>query len=290
MNKNNYALIMAGGIGSRFWPVSRTEFPKQFIDFFGTGKTLIQSTYDRFLKICPPENIFIVTNEMYTSIIKEQLPDIQDNQILAEPIMRNTAPCVAYGSMKIAQINPDATIVVAPSDHTIANQDKFIAAIEQSLLAAANNDCLITLGIQPSRPDTGYGYIQYTDTVLPSDTDLRKVKLFTEKPNIDLAKSFLQSGDFYGMQGSLSGQHKRSIMLLKSIYLKCTKFFFREKRHIIHPMKQPLSVMLTSNALISPLILPSWKKQIMYMCCRQSLAGLTWVPGLLFMKWQKRIM
>lgn len=196
MNKNNYALIMAGGIGSRFWPVSRTEFPKQFIDFFGTGKTLIQSTYDRFLKICPPENIFIVTNELYTSIIKEQLPDIQDNQILAEPIMRNTAPCVAYGSMKIAQINPDATIVVAPSDHTIANQDKFIAAIEQSLTAAANNDCLITLGIQPSRPDTGYGYIQYTDTLLPSDPDLRKVKLFTEKPNIELAKSFLQSGDF----------------------------------------------------------------------------------------------
>ena len=154
---------MAGGIGSRFWPVSRTEFPKQFIDFFGTGKTLIQSTYERFLKVCPPENIFIVTNEIYTAIIKEQLPDIQDNQILAEPIMRNTAPCVAYGSMKIAQINPDATIVVAPSDHTIANQDKFIAAIEQSLAAAANNDCLITLGIQPSRPDTGYGYIQYTD-------------------------------------------------------------------------------------------------------------------------------
>ena len=196
MNKNNFALIMAGGIGSRFWPVSRTEFPKQFIDFFGTGKTLIQSTYDRFLRICPPENIFIVTNELYTAIIKEQLPGIQDNQILAEPIMRNTAPCVAYGSMKIAEINPDATIVVAPSDHTIANQDKFIAAIEQSLAAAASNDCLITLGIQPSRPDTGYGYIQYTDTELPTDPELHKVKLFTEKPNLELAKSFLQSGDF----------------------------------------------------------------------------------------------
>ena len=196
MNKNNYALIMAGGIGSRFWPVSRTEFPKQFIDFFGIGKTLIQSTYDRFLRICPPENIFIVTNELYTSIIKEQLPNIQDNQILAEPIMRNTAPCVAYGAMKIAEINPDATIVVAPSDHTIANLDKFIAAIEQSLIAAANNDCLITLGIQPSRPDTGYGYIQYTENSLPTDPEVYKVKLFTEKPNIDLATSFIQSGDF----------------------------------------------------------------------------------------------
>jgi mannose-1-phosphate guanylyltransferase len=106
MNKNNYALIMAGGVGSRFWPVSRTEYPKQFIDFFGVGKTLIQSTYDRFLRICPPENIFIVTNEIYTQIIKEQIPGISDNQILAEPIMRNTAPCISYGSMKIAQINP----------------------------------------------------------------------------------------------------------------------------------------------------------------------------------------
>ncbi len=196
MNKNNYALIMAGGIGSRFWPVSRTEYPKQFIDFFGIGKTLIQSTYERFLKICPPENIFIVTNEIYTSIIKTQLPDIQDNQIIAEPMMRNTAPCVGYGAMKIAAINPDATIVVAPSDHTIGDQDKFVAAIEKSLVSAAQNDCLITLGIQPSRPDTGYGYIQYTENSLPSDAEFFKVKLFTEKPNLELAKSFLQSGDF----------------------------------------------------------------------------------------------
>lgn len=196
MNKNNYALIMAGGVGSRFWPVSRTEYPKQFIDFFGIGKTLIQSTYDRFLKICPPENIFIVTNQIYTDIIKEQLPGIQDNQILAEPIMRNTAPCIAYGSMKIAELNPEATIVVAPSDHTIADQEKFIEAIEQSLKAASENDCLITLGIKPSRPDTGYGYIQYVDNSLPTDPKFHKVKLFTEKPNLELAKSFIQSGDF----------------------------------------------------------------------------------------------
>lgn len=187
---------MAGGVGSRFWPVSRTEFPKQFIDFFGVGKTLIQSTYERFLKVCPPENIFIVTNEIYTEIIKEQIPEISDNQILAEPIMRNTAPCISYGSMKIAQLNPDATIVVAPSDHTITNQEAFIEAIEQSLQAAAQNDVLITLGIKPSRPDTGYGYIQYVDSNLKTDAQFHKVKTFTEKPNLDLAKSFLQSGDF----------------------------------------------------------------------------------------------
>ncbi|WP_461790629.1 mannose-1-phosphate guanylyltransferase [Pedobacter sp.] len=196
MNKNKYALIMAGGVGSRFWPVSRTEFPKQFIDFFGIGKTLIQSTYERFLEICPPENIFIVTNEIYTDLIKEQLPDMMDNQILAEPMMRNTAPCIAYGAMKIAEINPEATIVVAPSDHTIANQAAFVKAIDKCMEVATGCECLITLGIKPNRPDTGYGYIQYADETLQADNDIHKVKTFTEKPNLELAKSFLQSGDF----------------------------------------------------------------------------------------------
>jgi len=196
MNKNNYALIMAGGIGSRFWPVSRIEHPKQFIDFFGVGKTLIQSTYDRFLTICPPENIFIVTNEIYVDLVKTQLPQLAGNQILAEPINRNTAPCVAYGSMKIAEINPDATIIVAPSDHTISNLKGFVSSLEQCLTAARENDCLITLGIKPTRPDTSYGYIQYVEDSLNSDESICKVKLFTEKPNLELAKSFLQSGDF----------------------------------------------------------------------------------------------
>lgn len=187
---------MAGGVGSRFWPVSRTAHPKQFIDFFGVGKTLIQSTYDRFLKICPPENIFIVTNKIYVDLIKEQIPVIRDNQILAEPMMRNTAPCVAYGAMKIAAINPDAVIIVAPSDHTIANQHAFILAIEQSLKVASAHDSLITLGIKPSRPDTGYGYIQYAAENLATCAPVYKVKLFTEKPGLDLARTFLQRGDF----------------------------------------------------------------------------------------------
>ncbi len=187
---------MAGGVGSRFWPVSRTEFPKQFIDFFGVGKTLIQSTYDRFLQICPPENIFIVTNDIYVDLVKEQIPSIGANQILAEPIMRNTAPCIAYGSMKIAELNPDAVIIVAPSDHTIANQQGFIDALNHSIQAAAHNNVLITLGIKPNRPDTGYGYIQYVDEVLPSDELIHKVKTFTEKPNLELAQTFVKSGDF----------------------------------------------------------------------------------------------
>jgi len=187
---------MAGGVGSRFWPVSRTEFPKQFIDFFGIGKTLIQSTYERFLNICLPENIFIVTNEIYVPLIKEQLPELSENQILGEPMMRNTAPCIAYGAMKITELNPDAVIVVAPSDHTIGNQPAFIKAIELAMEAAAKCNCLITLGIKPNRPDTGYGYIQYNDDTLANRDDIYKVKTFTEKPNLELAKSFLQSGDF----------------------------------------------------------------------------------------------
>lgn len=194
MNKNNYAIIMAGGIGSRFWPISRTSHPKQFIDILGTGKTLIQQTYDRFLKVCPPENIFIATNEIYSDLVKTQLPGIGDQQILTEPVMRNTAPCIAYGCFKIESINPDAVICVAPSDHLILDEPAFVSTIERSMETATGNDCLITLGIKPSRPDTGYGYIQFTDQTINSD--FHKVKTFTEKPSLDIAKSFIQSGDF----------------------------------------------------------------------------------------------
>jgi mannose-1-phosphate guanylyltransferase len=194
MNKNYYAIIMAGGIGSRFWPISRTSHPKQFIDILGTGKTLIQHTYDRFLKICPQENIYIVTNEIYSDLVKEQLKGIGDHQILTEPVMRNTAPCVAYGCFKIESQNPDAAIVVAPSDHLILDEAAFISTIEKSLQTVTANDCLITLGIKPSRPDTGYGYIQYTDKTINSD--FHKVKTFTEKPSLEIAKTFIQSGDF----------------------------------------------------------------------------------------------
>ncbi|WPU91131.1 mannose-1-phosphate guanylyltransferase [Mucilaginibacter sabulilitoris] len=194
MNKNNYAIIMAGGIGSRFWPISRSSHPKQFIDILGTGKTLIQNTYERFLKVCPQENIYIVTNENYTKLVKSQLPELTDQQILTEPVMRNTAPCVAYGCFKIERLNPNAVIVVAPSDQQILDEEAFVSAIDKSLQTAAENDCLITLGIKPSRPDTGYGYIQYTDQVIHHD--FHKVKTFTEKPTLEIAKTFLQSGDF----------------------------------------------------------------------------------------------
>jgi len=192
--KNFYALIMAGGIGSRFWPKSRTAYPKQFLDILGTGKTLIQQTYERFSKILPEENIFIVTNDGYRDLVKKQLPNISDNQILGEPVMRNTAPCIAYGCNKIHELNPEASIVVAPSDHLILNESAFIEAITKSLNTASRHDCLITLGIKPSRPDTGYGYIQFNTTVL--EDEYYKVKTFTEKPNAELAMTFVQSGEF----------------------------------------------------------------------------------------------
>jgi mannose-1-phosphate guanylyltransferase len=193
---------MAGGVGSRFWPMSKTAHPKQFMDVLGTGKTLIQLTFDRFTKILPAKNIYIVTNEIYKDMVLEQLPDITEKQVLCEPSRRNTAPCIAYANYKIREENEDAIIVVAPSDHIILKEDEFVNDIQSAMKAAAQNDWLITLGIRPSRPDTGYGYIQFKeDQVYPADDRLRKVKTFTEKPNLDIAKSFLASGDFLWNSG-----------------------------------------------------------------------------------------
>ena len=223
--KDYYAVIMAGGIGSRFWPVSRTGHPKQFIDILGTGKTLIQNTYERFLKIVPKENIYIVTNEGYVNLVKEQLPEMSEQQILGEPIMRNTAPCVAYACHKISKINPDAVIVVAPSDHLILDPERFILDITKSLETASKNSCLITLGIKPSRPDTGYGYIQFTSKTL--DNDFNKVKLFTEKPNIELARTFVQSGEFLWNAGIFVWS-ARSIIRSYENYLPEMNEIFKE--------------------------------------------------------------
>ena len=223
--KNYYALIMAGGIGSRFWPISRTAHPKQFIDILGTGKTLIQQTYDRFLKIVPKENIFILTNESYIQLVQEQLPDLDDSQILAEPIMRNTAPCIAYGSHKILKLNPEASIVVAPSDHLIMDSEEFTRCIKKSLETAATYDCLISLGIKPSRPDTGYGYIQYNTKKIGDDFFM--VKTFTEKPNKELAKTFVQSGDFLWNAGIFVWSVKSILNAFKK-YLPEMNDIFRE--------------------------------------------------------------
>lgn len=196
--KDNYCVIMGGGIGSRFWPFSRESYPKQFLDFFGTGRSLLQMTVDRFSKIIPIENIYIVTNEQYADLIKEQLPELQEKQILLEPARRNTAPCIAYAAYHIRACNPNANIVVAPSDHLILKEDVFLKDIQKGLEFVKNNNALVTLGIKPSRPETGYGYIQSSDTMLGEFT---KVKTFTEKPNLELAKVFYESGEFFWNSG-----------------------------------------------------------------------------------------
>lgn len=189
---------MSGGVGSRFWPYSRKEKPKQFLDFLGTGRSLIQQTFDRFKHIIPIENIFIVTNKDYFDLVQEQLPEINPKQVLLEPTRRNTAPCIAWASYHIKNINPNANIVVAPSDHMITKEIEFLDAIKRGLDYVSNNDHLLTLGITPNRPETGYGYIQVADQL---GDNLYKVKTFTEKPQLELAKVFLESGEFYWNSG-----------------------------------------------------------------------------------------
>ncbi len=197
-NNNNYCVIMSGGVGSRFWPFSREERPKQFLDFFGTGRSLLQTTFDRFEKLIPVENIYIVTNDSYAEITKKQLPKLLDKQILLEPLRRNTAPAIAYAAFHIFAKDPNANIVVAPSDHLILKEDIFLSEIERGLAFVEKNQCLLTLGITPSRPETGYGYIQESKEEIDG---IRKVKTFTEKPNIDLAKVFYESGEFVWNSG-----------------------------------------------------------------------------------------
>ena len=194
-----YVAIMAGGIGSRFWPKSRIKQPKQFLDILGVGKTLLQSTYERFCKIVPSDHIYIVTGEIYADLVKEQLPDIQDFQIVAEPMRRNTAPCVAYIAHKLQAKDPNAVFVVAPSDHLILETDTFVSVVKKAVDFAAQNDVLVTLGMKPTRPHTGYGYIQYDEDI--ETEGIYKVKTFTEKPSYDLAKTFLDSGDFLWNSG-----------------------------------------------------------------------------------------
>lgn len=205
-NSSYYPIIMAGGVGKRFWPLSKRSLPKQFLDILGKGQTLFQETYHRFSKICPPENILVVTNEDYVDLIREQVPAITESQILPEPVGRNTGPAVAFSAFRVQSMDPEGTLVVAPSDHYIKNEDLFEQRISAGLAAAATNESLITLGIQPTRADTGYGYIQMDDS--QASDDLRPVKTFTEKPNKELAEYFLSSGEFLWNAGIFIGHNK----------------------------------------------------------------------------------
>ncbi len=192
---NNYVAIMAGGIGSRFWPASRTSKPKQFLDIMGTGRSLLQMTYDRFLQLVPKEHIFIVTNQMYADLVKEHLPDLTPNQILCEPSRNNTAPCVAYTAFKLFALNPEANLIIAPSDHVILKEVAFLEQLKKALAFSAQEEVLLTLGITPTRPDTGYGYINYRLDVQPT-AGIFKVNAFREKPNRATAETYLAAGDY----------------------------------------------------------------------------------------------
>lgn len=195
---NRYCVIMCGGVGSRFWPYSRANAPKQFIDFFGTGRTLLQMSFDRTKGIVPAENVIILTNEQYAPLVQEQLPELDKSQILLEPARRNTAPCIAWAAYHIKAINPDAVIMVAPSDHLVLKEDEFKRCINNGFDFVSTHDALLTLGIKPSRPETGYGYIQIGDGV---ENNISHVKTFTEKPNLELAKVFLSTGEFFWNSG-----------------------------------------------------------------------------------------
>lgn len=197
-DNHRYCVIMCGGIGSRFWPYSRTDRPKQFIDFFGTGRSLLQMSYDRISPLVPKENIIIVTNSHYAPLVKEQLPELNDDQILLEPARRNTAPCIAWAAYHIAARDPQASMIVTPSDHLITRDAEFEKSIRLGFNFVEKHDALLTLGIKPTRPETGYGYIQIGQ---PVADDVLKVKTFTEKPDLDLAKVFVESGEFFWNSG-----------------------------------------------------------------------------------------
>ncbi|MBT0548900.1 mannose-1-phosphate guanylyltransferase [Riemerella anatipestifer] len=223
-NKNHYCVIMAGGIGSRFWPLSTQSYPKQFQDILGVGRTMIQQTYDRVSKLVSTENIFVITNKEYVSLTSEQLPNLPPQNIIGEPMMKNTAACNIYMANIISEQNPDAQIIVTPADHLILKEDRFLDKALLGLNIAAENDYLITLGITPTRPDTGYGYIQFVEE---KGMPLLKVKTFTEKPNLEIAKTFLEAGDFLWNAGIFIWSAK-SIIKAFSKHLPEMKHLFDE--------------------------------------------------------------
>lgn len=196
MGNNRYCIIMAGGIGSRFWPKSRQSMPKQFLDILGTGKSFIRHTFERFVPMVPAEHFLVVTNRKYKGLVLEHLPELSEEQVLCEPVGRNTAPCIAYAAYLLLAENPDAEMIVTPSDHLILNETDFRSIIGECLSFARANDALLTVGIKPTRPDTGYGYIQVSD-----DSPISKVKCFTEKPDLELAQTFLRCGEFFWNSG-----------------------------------------------------------------------------------------
>jgi len=229
MNKNHYVAIMAGGIGSRFWPMSRVAYPKQFLDILNTGKTLLQETHNRFKKFIPQENIFIVTSEEYVSIVKEQIPGFPSKNIVAEPSRKNTAPCIAYISYKLRELNNKGVLICAPSDHLIFDETGFTKVCLEAMSFVSDHKALITLGIKPSHPNTGYGYIQFDQQ--PASDNVYKVKTFTEKPDHELAKTFVSSGEFLWNAGIFVWEVNSIIKAFENHLPEIAEVFEAEKNH-----------------------------------------------------------
>ena len=238
MNKNHYVAIMAGGIGTRFWPKSRTSYPKQFLDILGTGKTLIQATFERYSKIVPPENIFVVTSEDYVDIVKEQLPAMGAENIVAEPFRKNTAPCIAYIAFKIYEKNPDAVMIAAPADNMILEEDKFSEVMSRALGFVQHINALVTIGIMPTHPNTGYGYIQHESA--EAAPGIYKVKTFTEKPNLELAKAFIDSGDFLWNSGIFIWKVKTILDAFENLLPEIHEVFASEKEKLNTSQEQEI--------------------------------------------------
>jgi mannose-1-phosphate guanylyltransferase len=236
MNSNQYVAIMAGGIGSRFWPMSRTGYPKQFLDILNTGRTLIQATYDRFASFIPAENIYIVTVEQYKNIVQQQLPMLQPGNILCEPSRKNTAPCIAYIAYKLQQLNLEANLICAPADHHITDTEDFVSVCQHALDFTENIKALVTLGIKPTQPNTGYGYIQYEQQSVSDN--IYKVKTFTEKPDMELAKAFIASGDFLWNAGIFVWQVHSIIKAFEMQLPEIHEVFDAEKDNFNTPAEQ----------------------------------------------------
>lgn len=227
MNKHHYVAIMSGGIGSRFWPMSRTNFPKQFLDILGTGKTLIQQTFDRYSKLVPKENIFIITAQEYVDIVKKQVPEIAEDNILAEPSRKNTAPCIAYVAFKLLKKDPKALMIAAPADNLILETDEFIKTTTKTLGFVDQINALVTIGIKPTHPNTGYGYIQHEPA--EAAPGIHRVKTFTEKPNLELAKTFISSGDFLWNAGIFTWKVKNIVAAFEKYLPEIYEVFAAEK-------------------------------------------------------------
>jgi mannose-1-phosphate guanylyltransferase len=232
--KNNFALIMAGGVGTRLWPVSRQQFPKQFQDVLDVGSSLLQLTFKRLTEVCAPENIFIISNADYKHLIKTQLPTISDEQILSEPQLRNTAPCIAYAFHKISQKAPEANLIVAPADHMILDQPGFDKVVNQAFEIVSQQDMLVTFGISPSRPDTGYGYIEYDTST--GQNGLYKVNAFKEKPNLETAEAFLKAGNYVWKSGifvwsipSIRKSFEKNLPEVNQLFAAGGKYYYSEQ-------------------------------------------------------------